>query len=157
MADLFSDGPDGRADARDRATVVRGLATAADVAARLLRIEPLDPRSDVSSGMVAFACPGFANADGGRGCGTPVGRCALLASAEGPAARCICGLWWGDSIELVRVCSGVRFGTACSLIEAAFPAPSGGPDLFSNAAALGARDPGSAVPSGMTDHTGGTE
>ena len=142
MADLFggsrdAQGSDALADARDRATVVRGLATAADVAARLLRIEPLDPRTDVSSGMVAFACPVFANADGGRGCARgPADRpCALLASAEGAAARCTCGLWGGDAIELVRVIERVGFNAACARIEAAFPpVPAGsdlGPDLFS--------------------------
>jgi hypothetical protein len=123
------------ADARDRAVQVRARATAAEVAAKVLRLEPLDPRPDVASGMVAFACPGFENADmpcGGdcKGADGP-GPSALLASSEGAAARCTCGLWRGDSIELVRVVHTCGFNWACGLIEDAFAAPAAGPDLFS--------------------------
>lgn len=137
MAGLFGNGRDGRADARDRATQVRQRATAAEVAARVLRLEPLDPRPDVATGMVAFACPGFENADmpcGGdcNGAFEPgAGASALLASGEGPAARCTCGLWRGDSIELVRVVHACGFNWACGLIEDAFAPADAGPDLFS--------------------------
>jgi hypothetical protein len=135
--DLFGGGRDGLADARVRAVQVRARATAAEVCAGLLRLEPLDPRPDVASGMVAFACPGFENADmacGGdcNGAFEPgAGTSALLASSEGPALRCTCGLWRGDTIELVQVQKSLGFNAACALIERAFEPAATGPDLFS--------------------------
>jgi hypothetical protein len=142
MRDLFGKARDGQADARTRAIDVRSRATAAEVAASVLKLEPLDPRPDVASGMVAFACPGFENFDmpcGGdcKGAFEPgsfqsgAGASALLASAEGSAARCSCGLWRGDTIELVRAVNGCGFTLACAQIESAFAPAATGPDLFS--------------------------
>jgi hypothetical protein len=135
--DLFGKARDGQADARTRAIEVRSRATAAEVAASVLKLEPLDPRPDVASGMVAFACPGFENFDmpcGGdcKGAFEPgAGASALLASAEGSAARCTCGLWRGDTIELVRTVNGCGFTLACAQIERTFAPADSGPDLFS--------------------------
>jgi hypothetical protein len=130
--DLFGKARDGQADARTRAIDVRGRATAAEVAASVLKLEPLDPRPDVASGMVAFACPGFPCGGDCKGAFEPgAGASALLASAEGPAARCSCGLWRGDTIELVRAVNGCSFSLACAQIERTFAPPAAGPDLFS--------------------------